>query len=227
LAGKGAGQARYLYYAVRWYFATSDVCLPLSKGSVDGFNRQTRETARDRSTWEAAVLKAKALTDTKKSGNIETATAVLLSFDTYSRSGAMVNLKEPGIMIHDKNVTIVFSPSTCDVTSKTGTQDDTIVVGEAPHRSWLSNVARVLKSYTPLVHQFSTSRQPNTQSVSNMERVLPDAQALTKSHTCYVAAEPPKMILMEKPSHTSWVVGIGHVGLARSYTKNMAGICVN
>jgi hypothetical protein len=160
LAGKEAPAARYLYYAIRWWFVFRDTDLRLAKASLQGYLANTRETARDPTTWENALLAAYHLLQPLQHDAViaalplEVAVKTLLAFDLYTRQEELSLAATKDLLPPPRTLpgcgplpwTLTLFPPEGAARSKTNDIDDTIPIGTSNRkRRWLGEVAAALK----------------------------------------------------------------------------------
>ena len=90
LNGHGVGDARLMYYGVRWSYSLTNALLRLSYHSLQGYTRQFRAVTRRPVTWESVMLMALALLtlagpEVALAERLFGAAAFLLGFDLYAR----------------------------------------------------------------------------------------------------------------------------------------------
>ena len=82
-------------YAVAWYLTLptrAPSCLVLTKATLKGFSRLSRDTSRDPAPWEAWCLIAKWLVDTDSTNGVDFAAALICIYDHYLRPVEQVSL---------------------------------------------------------------------------------------------------------------------------------------
>ena len=106
-------------------------------------------------TWEAVLLIVDELCASADPADVLAGAAAMIQFDSYARPTALLNVCETDLFPPSRGSTssawsLTFWPSTTIKTSKTGTQDDTVTIGQnLSHRDGLHLVAKALKNRTP------------------------------------------------------------------------------
>ena len=111
---------------------------------------------REPRAWEHVLLAATAALQGRavgKASPVEVATAILLSVDTYGRGTELLTSRTDQLLRPVSSQTgaaaqwtLTFHPSTLHGVSKTGHQDDTVMIGSLNSvRGWLTKVASALK----------------------------------------------------------------------------------
>ena len=155
--GYTSSHARFVVYAVAWYLTLptrAPSCLVLTKASLKGFYRLSRDVARDPAPWEAWCLIAKWLIDNDSTFGVDYAAALMCMYDHYLRPGEHVALTYQHVVPPPHGAdpryhqwALIICPSDEPRTTKTNTQDDTITTGSAnADRSWIANVVADLRS---------------------------------------------------------------------------------
>jgi hypothetical protein len=141
-----------------------DKKFPLALSTFECFKKKLHEKIRDPSSWEETLLRARYfLEDAAIADGPDKAAATLLAFDTYARMSPMLSLR-PSDFQAPLSVrgplrcwSVTFCPADTPYKSKTGTQDDTVSVGQtSSRRMWLNSLAAILaQRSTPKVFSFS------------------------------------------------------------------------
>ena len=145
-----------MVYAIAWYLTLptwSPTCLVLTKASLKGFYRLSRDFARDPAPWEAWCLIAKWLIDADSTNGVDFAAVLICMYDRYLRPGEQASLCYQQIVppLHGadpryRQWAIIARSSDEPRTTKTRTQDDTITTGSAnADRQWVINVVAALR----------------------------------------------------------------------------------
>ena len=146
-----------MVYAIAWYLTLptrAPSCLALTKASLKGFYRLSRDVARDPAPWEAWCLIAKWLIGNDSTFGVDYAAALICMHDHYFWPGEQIALCYQHIVPPPRGAdsryhqwAIIVCPSDEPRTTKTHTQDDTITTGSAnADRSWVVNVVAALRS---------------------------------------------------------------------------------
>ena len=170
--GAGTAEARIALYAVAWWLTLptrSPLILPLAKAALKGFNRWHPDNTKDPGPWEAACLLAMQAATQHGSFGVMWAAMTLVMFDLYLRPVEGLTLQFQHVVAPTKRgqrcyqqYAVIVCPSTEHRTTKTRTQDDTVVVGnQNPDRQFVAKVVGALKTrarrpgtpLTPLDHQ--------------------------------------------------------------------------
>ena len=132
--------------------------LPLTKATMKGFRRLAPSSTREPAPWEAVCLMARHLASraqkTKDPAPLDAAAAAVLQFDSYARPSATLSLEFQHVIPPPRGGTsggkrwgLVFAPSDELATTKTNTQDDTVLLNTpAAHRDWISMIAAALRA---------------------------------------------------------------------------------
>jgi hypothetical protein len=155
LAGFPPSVLRDTAYAVAWHADLTLRDLPLSQKALRGVRKLCPDTSRNPATWEAVLLIVDELTSSADSIDVLAGAAAIIQFDTYARPSALLNSQESDLFPPARGSSrtawsLTFWPSTKKQTSKTGTQDDTVALGQnLHHRDDLHLIAQALKKRTP------------------------------------------------------------------------------
>ena len=158
-AGLAVQEPRVLYYAARWHWNFLNTQLPEANAARLGFARLSRSRLTDPVTWEETLLRAVSVLTlcfdlAPKEVLARVAIGFLLAFDVFSRRGEMTGARRselrpptPGIRGQFALWTLTLFPEDRAPTSKTGRQDDTVVVGSSdPARAWIAKLMPLLAS---------------------------------------------------------------------------------
>ncbi|CAK0871368.1 unnamed protein product [Prorocentrum cordatum] len=144
--GARAHEARDVLCGCAWMRRASVAKLPAALSAVEGFRKEGPGSSRDPCPWEAVVAIAAHLMIHDSSLGPWAAAAVLLGLDTYARIGALRAVKahdllKPARGVQPARWAPAFSPEPDGEVSKTKTQDDAVLVGEAAaERQWLNRL---------------------------------------------------------------------------------------
>ena len=154
LEGARRQEVEKTYFAVRYLCNVDDTKLPLSVSARKGLRMSTSVSSRDPTTYEATLLTASCLLeDLRHPALIRVLFPcwLLLTFDLYPRPGdwspiTVRDVLRPQLAIGDAaaNFAVTFWPLAQSRTSKTNTQDDTIVVGPRLQRPHLATMMQAL-----------------------------------------------------------------------------------
>ncbi|CAK0868029.1 unnamed protein product, partial [Prorocentrum cordatum] len=148
VAERSRGDARYVLAAVADHFNVSlrqPGVLPLARAAMAGWGKLEPDSTSDPLPWSAAVLMAYHLSRTGVESDLEAARGLVVQFDTYLRPSELVLMPlvacfTPGMHagVHYNKYGMVVAPSSQVAgqligirTSKTGVQDDTVLLDEA------------------------------------------------------------------------------------------------
>ncbi|CAK0861426.1 unnamed protein product [Prorocentrum cordatum] len=168
VAERSRGDARYALAAVADHFNVSlrqPGVLPLARAAMAGWGKLEPDSTSDPLPWSAAVLMAYHLSRTGVESDLEAARGLVVQFDTYLRPSELVLMPlvacfTPGMHagVHYNKYGMVVAPSSQVAghligirTSKTGVQDDTVLLDEASRPG-------VIGAFAALIRQARRSR---------------------------------------------------------------------
>jgi hypothetical protein len=175
---------RYRLFGVVWHFATSKKKLPMALSTFNGFRKMLHEKVRDPSSWEETLLRARYFLDNAAiADGPDKAAATLLAFDTYARMSPVLALRPRDLQPPQSTRgplrcwSVTFCPADTSYQSKTGTQDDTVSVGQTcSRRMWVNRVVEQLaKRSTPTVFNFTMKSLEVDFARSSNDLQLPSA----------------------------------------------------
>ena len=141
--------AQIVMYAIAWHLALptrAPSCLVLTKASLKGFYRLSRDFAREPAPWEAWCLIAKWLIDTDRTHGVDYAAALVCMYDHYLGPGEQVSLCFQHIVKPPRAVD-PWAIIVCHSDEPRGSHsDNTITTGTAiPERQWVAHVVTDLR----------------------------------------------------------------------------------
>jgi len=155
--GESVEAARFALYGLSWKLTLptrSPLVMPLSKASLAGFGRAAPGSTKDPAPWKAILLVAWELAKTESIVNLFCSAYLLILFDMYARPSEMLAVKKsvclpprPSLPVPARFWAIIIAPSTGTATTKTLTQDDTVLLGSVnAGRLWLKDVLKAIHS---------------------------------------------------------------------------------
>jgi hypothetical protein len=183
-AGATLKTLRYRLFSVVWHFATGKKKLPMSLSTFNGFRKMLHEKVRDPSSWEETLLRARFFLDNAAiADGPDKAAATLLAFDTYARMSPVLALRPRDLQPPQSTRgplrcwSVTFCPADTSYQSKTGTQDDTVSVGQTcSRRMWVNRVVEQLsKRSTPTLFSFTMKSLEVDFARSSADLQLPSA----------------------------------------------------
>ena len=148
--GYTSSHAHVVVFAIAWHLTLpirAPSCLVLTKASLKGFYRLSRDFARDPAPWEAWCLIAKWLIDTDRTNGVDYAAALICMYDHYLTPGEQVSLCFQHIVGSlDHQWGIIFDRSD---EPRTTTQEQNVKIttgSSSPDRQWVCNVVAALRS---------------------------------------------------------------------------------
>ena len=154
--GHTVQEARYALYGVafvRHVPTRASNSLPLAKKSLKGFNMASPENLRDPAPWQAICLVAKRMAGLKTRQHVDAAAALVVMFDGYLRPSECLELEYQHVVPppggRDSRLSrwaLVIAPADEIKRTKTGQQDDTILMGTpGAGRGWVPNLLNALR----------------------------------------------------------------------------------
>ena len=140
------GRVALYGYAWRAGLPTRGTAFPLAKQALKGWGTAAPPQSRDPVPWAAALLVAEQLLFMKNLAAVLAAALMILNFDCYLRPAEGLGLARydvctgSGSGVYAQWAIIIGQRASTDVPTKTGTFDDTIMVGEATSRRWVVDI---------------------------------------------------------------------------------------
>jgi hypothetical protein len=158
LSGEGLFMARNAVYGeafVRELDLRDRAVLRLSRDSLLGWKKLCPESSRNPLPWVFACLIAMHLCVHGGRPGIHAAACLVLQFDAYLRPGVAVLLRRENVVPPARNVAsayrrwaLLLAPLESGTTSKTGTRDDSILLGISPARVFIAGIVAELFAQT-------------------------------------------------------------------------------
>lgn len=136
------GRVALYGYAWRAGLPTSGTAFPLAKQALKGWGSATPPQSRDPVPWAAVLLVAAQLLNMKNTAAVLAAALMTLNFDCYLRPAEGLGVSRSDVCtgsgsgVYAQRAIIIGQRAATDEPTKTGTFDDTIIVGEVASGRW-------------------------------------------------------------------------------------------